>query len=97
LFDLWSSRGHRLLKELDKRKKLILTGGLTAATLAVAQGASDGLREIPGKVPQAIEKGLDQLSAGAANSMSIIAFGLAVSLLLWVWLRRPARPDKTSS
>jgi hypothetical protein len=95
LFDLWSSRGHRILKELDQHKKLILTGGLTAAILTVAQGGADGIRKIPDRVPpQAFAKGLDQLSAGAANSMSIVAMGLAVALLLWIWLRRPTRPDQ---
>lgn len=81
LLTAWKKSGAAVLDELDKRKMLILTGGLTASTLMVAGGASDSIRDIPRSVPEAV-KDLAQYLGTACIIFAIGAVGT-----LWLWVR----------
>ncbi|MEZ5387194.1 MAG: hypothetical protein R3F13_16925 [Prosthecobacter sp.] len=78
LLDGWQKHGVWILNELDKRKSLILTGGLTASMLVIADGGHDMLQDIPEKAPQ--------LLAGPANTIATgINTGIVILSARWVW------------
>ncbi len=87
----WKKHGSALLGELDKHKTLILTGGLTASMIIVADGVQDAIQDIPEKVPEAAEALSRAVGAGIATSLIIATSGGLMALAGWLWLRRPSR------
>ncbi len=91
LFAAWVRRGGTVLGELDKHKALILTGGLTASILRVADGVGDAIEDTPDKVPEAIRELAGHIGTGIFSSFTILAVGLIMLLGGWIWMRRPVR------
>lgn len=80
LLTAWKKSGTTVLDELDQRKLLILTAGLTASTLIVAGGVSDFFGRFD-SVPEAVRSLADNLG------IACIIFATGAVGVLWLWLR----------
>lgn len=100
LWDRWLGRGARLLDELDKHKKLILTGGLTMAMLDLAFASSDAvgevglatadtIRQMP---PEAMQVLASEMGRGVKLALALGVALLTACPLAWL-LIRSRRPD----
>jgi hypothetical protein len=84
LLGSWKKNGSAVLRELDKHKVLILTGGLTVSMIKVSDGLEDGIRQMPERIPsEAINNFFNKMGTG----LSVAAMLGSVSLpLALVWL-----------
>ncbi len=91
LLESWKKNGSFVLRELDKHKVLILTGGLTVSMIMTADGVQDAVQDLPEKVPDAIRDFTGKVGAGLASCLGILSLGGVTVLGWWAWLRRPIR------
>lgn len=79
LFDLWMRRGGEVLDRLDKHKGLILAGGLTVATLKLADSMGESMETMSAKVDaEDVGFAIRRISSSfAAAILLITAAGLA--------------------
>ncbi len=91
LLESWKKNGSFVLRELDKHKLLILTGGLTVSMIMVADGAQNAIQDLPRKAPEVLTAFSQRLASGISASLIIVALGGVVCLAGWLWPRRPGR------
>jgi len=93
LLNQWKRRGTALLDELDQRKMLILTAGLTASMLMVADGVQDTIQAMPEKAPETLRAFTDKVGSGLSNFFVLCGIGIPSVIAFRMWLRRPVRKD----
>jgi hypothetical protein len=101
LFDLWLKRGAGILTALDRHKGLILTAGLTLATLDLAHGVSNGLEEAIPQMPAAMKDTTETLARQSGPALQwgaiLLGAGAGGSLLIASYLRnRKSTPPGAS-
>lgn len=84
LLESWKKNGSFVLRELDKSKALIITGGLTVSMIKVSDGLEDGIRQMPERIPsEAMNNFFNKTGTGLAVAAMLGSVSLPLAL---VWL-----------